>query len=70
MHGHKYNWNAHPLAPPGTKAIVYESPQCRASWGPRGLDAWAEHIKSLKRKFMLAKYGVTEAGEDVAVDDE
>eukprot|EP00804_Cyclotella_cryptica_P006049 CCRYP_000271-RA/>CCRYP_000271-RA protein AED:0.21 eAED:0.21 QI:0/0/0/1/0/0/7/0/881 len=40
LHGHKYDWNAHPLAPPGTKAIVYESPQGRASWGARGLDAW------------------------------
>eukprot|EP00804_Cyclotella_cryptica_P002616 CCRYP_010443-RA/>CCRYP_010443-RA protein AED:0.32 eAED:0.22 QI:0/-1/0/1/-1/1/1/0/664 len=40
LHGHKYDWNAHPLAPPGTKAIVYESPQGRASWGSRGLDAW------------------------------
>eukprot|EP00804_Cyclotella_cryptica_P015897 CCRYP_006383-RA/>CCRYP_006383-RA protein AED:0.07 eAED:-0.04 QI:0/0/0/1/0/0/2/0/1375 len=40
LHGHQYNWNAHPLAPPGTKAIVYESPQGRASWGSRGLDAW------------------------------
>eukprot|EP00804_Cyclotella_cryptica_P029536 CCRYP_020583-RA/>CCRYP_020583-RA protein AED:0.35 eAED:0.26 QI:0/-1/0/1/-1/1/1/0/1386 len=40
LHGHKYDWNAHPLAPPGTKAIIYESPQGRASWGTRGLDAW------------------------------
>eukprot|EP00804_Cyclotella_cryptica_P011139 CCRYP_020834-RA/>CCRYP_020834-RA protein AED:0.37 eAED:0.22 QI:0/0/0/0.66/1/1/3/0/880 len=40
IYGHKYDWNAHPLAPPGTKVIVYESPQGRASWGPRGLDAW------------------------------
>ena len=40
IHGHKYDWNAHPLAPPGTKAIVYELPQGRASWGTRGLDAW------------------------------
>lgn len=40
LHGHKYDWNAHPLAPPGTKAIVYESPHSRASWGSRGLDAW------------------------------
>eukprot|EP00804_Cyclotella_cryptica_P009770 CCRYP_013223-RA/>CCRYP_013223-RA protein AED:0.41 eAED:0.41 QI:0/0/0/1/0/0/4/0/726 len=39
LHGHKYDWNTHPLAPPGTKAIVYESPHGRASWGSRGLDA-------------------------------
>lgn len=28
---HSYNWNAHPLVPPGTKAIVYEAPLTRAS---------------------------------------
>ena len=40
FHGSKYNWNTHPLAPPGTKAIVYEAPEGRRSWGTRGLDAW------------------------------
>eukprot|EP00804_Cyclotella_cryptica_P019081 CCRYP_014487-RA/>CCRYP_014487-RA protein AED:0.29 eAED:0.21 QI:0/0/0/1/0.5/0.33/3/0/1151 len=40
LHGHRYDWNAHPLAPPGTKAIIYESPNTRSSWGPRGRDAW------------------------------
>eukprot|EP00804_Cyclotella_cryptica_P011793 CCRYP_011361-RA/>CCRYP_011361-RA protein AED:0.17 eAED:0.11 QI:0/0/0/0.8/0.25/0.2/5/0/1137 len=40
LHGHRYDWNAHPLAPPGTKAIIYEAPNTRTSWGPRGLDAW------------------------------
>jgi polyhydroxyalkanoate synthesis regulator phasin len=40
MFGHKYDWNAHPLAPPGTKAVIYESPDTRTSWGNRGLDAW------------------------------
>eukprot|EP00804_Cyclotella_cryptica_P017050 CCRYP_003285-RA/>CCRYP_003285-RA protein AED:0.19 eAED:0.21 QI:0/0/0/1/1/1/2/0/900 len=40
LHGHRYNWNAYPLAPPGTKAIIYESPTTRTSWGTRGLDAW------------------------------
>eukprot|EP00956_Cyclotella_meneghiniana_P014140 scaffold21040_cov41-Cyclotella_meneghiniana.AAC.5 len=40
LHGHKYDWNAHPSAPPGTKAVGYESPATRASWGSRGLDAW------------------------------
>jgi hypothetical protein len=40
MFGRKYDWNAHPLAPPGTKAVIYESPDTRTSWGYRGLDAW------------------------------
>ena len=40
LHGRKYHWNAHPLAPPGTRAVIYESPANRASWAPRGVDAW------------------------------
>eukprot|EP00804_Cyclotella_cryptica_P000273 CCRYP_010218-RA/>CCRYP_010218-RA protein AED:0.29 eAED:-0.05 QI:0/0/0/0.5/1/1/2/0/769 len=40
VHRHRYDWNAHPLSPPGTKAIVYESPTTRTSWGPQGIDAW------------------------------
>ena len=35
LHGHKYDWNAHPLAPPGTKAIVY-----LRSWEARGVGGW------------------------------
>jgi hypothetical protein len=35
-----YNWNHFPLAPSGCKAIIYESPNARGSWGSRGTDAW------------------------------
>ena len=28
------------MAPPRTRAIVYEAPDSRASWGSRGTDAW------------------------------
>jgi hypothetical protein len=40
LHGAKYNWNAHPMAPPGTRAIIHSSTLTRTSWGPRGIDAW------------------------------
>ena len=40
LHGHKYDWNAHPLAPPGTRAVIHVSPTIRTSWGPRGISAW------------------------------
>ena len=40
LHGHKYNWNAHPLAPPGTCALILNPPALRSSWGPRAIDAW------------------------------
>eukprot|EP00804_Cyclotella_cryptica_P015310 CCRYP_005417-RA/>CCRYP_005417-RA protein AED:0.07 eAED:0.07 QI:0/-1/0/1/-1/1/1/0/1190 len=53
LHGHRYNWNAYPLAPPGTKAVIYESPTTRTSWGTRGLDAWYcgpafDHYRNMK----------------------
>jgi hypothetical protein len=40
LHGNKYNWNAHPMAPPGTRAVIFNPPNLRSSWGPRALDAW------------------------------
>jgi hypothetical protein len=35
-----YNWNCFPLAPPGCKAVIYESPGTRGSWASHGTDAW------------------------------
>ena len=40
LHGQRYDWNKHPLAPPGTRAIIYEDPNNHMSWGPRGIDTW------------------------------
>jgi hypothetical protein len=40
LHGKKYDWSAHPLALPGTRAVIYEAPANRASCAPRGVDAW------------------------------
>jgi hypothetical protein len=35
-----YNWNCFPLASPGCKAIIYESPDAQGLWGSRGTDTW------------------------------
>jgi hypothetical protein len=35
-----YKWNQYPLAPLGTKAVIYEDANTRASWAPHGLNAW------------------------------
>ena len=35
-----YDWNRYPLAPHGTRAIIYEDSNSRASWAPHGLDLW------------------------------
>jgi hypothetical protein len=34
-----YDWNCHPMAPLGTKAIIFEDSDTRVSWVPHGLDA-------------------------------
>jgi hypothetical protein len=39
LHG-PYDWNRFPLAPPGCKAVIYEAPESRTSWGSRGTVAW------------------------------
>jgi hypothetical protein len=34
LHRTKFDWNAHSMAPPGTRAVIHSSPLIRASWGP------------------------------------
>jgi len=36
----KFDYNKTPLAPLGTKGLVYEDPTVRASWAPHGTDAY------------------------------
>ena len=40
LNGYKYDWNAFPMAPPGTRAAIYISAERRTSWGTRGIYAW------------------------------
>ena len=39
LHGRRYYCNRFPLAPPGTRAVLYLDPDNRSSWGTRGIDA-------------------------------
>ena len=36
VHGKKYDWLAHPMAPPGTRVVILETPDTRASWADHG----------------------------------
>ena len=40
LNGHKYDWNAFTMAPPGTRAVIYISVEGHTSWGTRGIDVW------------------------------
>ena len=33
-----FNFNATPLSPPGTKVLIYDTPEQRRSWAPHGVD--------------------------------
>ena len=36
----QFDFNATPLAPPGTRVIAHEKPQQRATWDPHGVNGW------------------------------
>lgn len=36
----QFDFNATPLAPPGTKIIVHKKPSQRRTWDPHGVDCW------------------------------
>ena len=36
----KFDYNRTPLAPPGTKALLYEAAARRAAWAPHAVDGW------------------------------
>ena len=36
----EFNYNRTPLAPPGTRVIVHDKPDNRASWAPHGIHGW------------------------------
>jgi hypothetical protein len=35
-----FDYNATPLAPPGTRVIIHEKPDKRGSWAPHGQNGW------------------------------
>jgi hypothetical protein len=35
-----YDYNAHPIAPPGTRVMVYETPAQRNTFGAHGVEGW------------------------------
>jgi hypothetical protein len=49
-----YDFNKWPMAPPGTKAVIWESPTTRQSWAPRGIDAW--YLGPSKDHYRLYKF--------------
>jgi hypothetical protein len=36
----QYNYNAHPIAPPGIKVLVHSKPDTRGTWAPHAIEGW------------------------------
>jgi hypothetical protein len=60
LYGHKYDWNAHPMAPSGSRGIVYEDPTSRDSWGAHDEDMG--YIFPALGHYMLFYWCVQETG--------
>ena len=63
-----FDYNKTPLAPPGTKAVMLEDPDTRASWAPHGKTAWyvgpaMEHHRSFS--FYIPETGGTRTSASV-----
>jgi len=50
----EFNYNKTPIAPPGTKALIYQNPSIYISWSPHALDAW--YVRKLKNIIGAATY--------------
>ena len=48
------------MAPPGMRAVIYEDPKTRTSWGPRATDAW--YCKPSFDHYRNYKFFVLETG--------
>ncbi|NCG02080.1 MAG: hypothetical protein GWP22_01255, partial [Actinomycetales bacterium] len=53
-----FDFNRYMIAPPGTKAIIHNAAERRASWENRGMDAWYLHPS--KEHYRAAKFYVPE----------
>ena len=40
LHCREYGWNSHPMAPPGSRGVIYEDTDSRLVWVTQGTVAW------------------------------
>ena len=53
----KFDYNKTPLAPPGTKALIYEAAARRASWAPHAVDSW--YLGPAMKHYRCGHYFIT-----------
>ena len=54
----QYNFNNTPLAPPGTKALLYEDPKKRSSWATHATDAY--YVSPAMKHYRAYKFYIPE----------
>jgi len=54
----EHNFDRYLIAPPGTKAVINEPADSRASWAPRATDVW--YVGAAKDHYCAAKFFVPE----------
>ena len=52
----KFDNNKTPLAPPGTKTLIYEAAARRAAWAPHAVDGW--YLGPAMKHYRCGKYFV------------
>ena len=52
-----FNYNKTPLAPPGTKTLIYEVAARRASWAPHAVDGW--YLGPAMKHYRCGHYFIT-----------
>ena len=62
----EFNFNATPLAPPGTKVLMHKQVDNRTSWGPHGREAW--YIGPSLNHYRCVKCFVTDTRKELDSD--
>ena len=61
-----FHYNSTPLAPPGTKAIINETPGFRGTWNPQGTKGW--YIGGAPEHYRCWKIYVTKTAAELISD--
>ena len=62
----EFNFQATPLAPPGTKVLIHTKPSNRKSWGPHGIEGW--YIGPAPHHYRCVKCFIPDTRSEVITD--
>eukprot|EP00957_Ditylum_brightwellii_P126715 9657953-Ditylum_brightwellii.AAC.1 len=56
----QFDYNKIPLAPPGTRALIYNDPDKRLSWAPHGVEGW--YVGPVKEHYSCYRFHIPSTG--------